>query len=248
MPWSPNDAVRFNKDLKTQAQKIKWAKRANGYMSACQAGKTPPLKSAKGDSHSARCEASAIMIANSAFKQKEAFDQGQRLITFGVESLKESIVKESVDKQGRTVLLQIIQGDNSSKLSAGATNFHNGWSKNLYYYSQEILEKLIPHVQKSRKMYIDHKDVYSFGRSMRDWAGTIIETPYLNEVCSLIAKVRIMKSTDEQELLFEAMQETPDEIGVSIDAIAYTEEGEMHGICGRIVTQWVKLNSADFVR
>lgn len=243
--WKSSDAKNFNKSIKTDADANKWAKRANGFLAACQSGKSKPLKTAKGNTNKERCEASAIIIANSAFNQKEEYDKGQRLITFSVDNLKESI--KEVNKEERTVLLQIIQGDNSIKLQPNDKDYHNGWSKNLYYYSWDIIEKLIPFVERSRKMYMDHKDTFYFGRSMQDWTGTIVETPKVNDKCGLIAKVKLMSPPNQNAWIFEAMQDSPEEIGVSIDAIAYTEEGERHGIEGRILTQWVRLNSADFV-
>ena len=67
MPWTAKDAKRFKKGL-TSAQATKWAKIANGALKSCQAKKGK------------NCEASAIRIANSKFKQSEgAMTEEQKL-------------------------------------------------------------------------------------------------------------------------------------------------------------------------
>ena len=253
LPWKVGDVDKHMKGL-SMSEKEKWCKRANGFLAACLAGKSEPLKKVSGDTKKARCEASAIVIANSAFEQTQARESGLFWFKFGYENLTESIREINMDKQ--EVILQLIQGDNSLFLKPEDKEYHDGWSKNGYYYSQEMIQKLLPFVEVSRKMYMDHKDLFPFGRSLNDWTATIEgkiglspdsdkEVGIWEKNAACLVKAKIVPN--HNHWLLEVMRDAPSQVGISIDAYAYTEDGVKHGHEGRVVTQWMKLNSPDFV-
>lgn len=243
MPWTTADAKAKNKNIKTDAEAKKWVKRANGFLSSCLAGKSEPMKGASGETKIKRCEASAIMLANAAFDHKAAYNAGCRMVRFGYENITEAI--QEIDAEKRIVVLRIIQGDNSDILKEGDPNFHRGWSKNGFYYSQQCIKELIPFIEQSRMIYLDHNDIFPFGRSMNDWCATIIEGSAREENAGAYVNARIVDNHNDWVL--DVMKNHPELVGLSIDAYAQTEESEKHGIQGRAITRWIELHSSDFV-
>lgn len=243
-PFTTDSADKHKKGMNPK-QKAAWVKRANAIHNACMSGKSDPIKSATGDTRAMRCEVSAIILANSAAESEIMRDEGKRVITFGFDSLKESILE--IDKTNRKVVLKIIQGDNSQDTPPTDSNFHDGWSMNRNYYSKEIIKSLVPFVMDSRKMYMDHKDTFPYGRSMNDWTATVtdeVNNPW-EDKSGLFAKASVLDN--HNGWIFEQMVDAPEQVGISIDAIVTAEDGTLYGKTGNIITKWIYLNSPDFV-
>ena len=121
----------------------------------------------------------------------------------------------------------------------------SGWSKNGNYYSNEVAESVADHVLESKKLYMDH-DLSQSGlpRSLKEVAAIAVESR--KEDGKAIAIIE-MTENPQTAWLYELAKKFPQEIGVSIDARAKVQEGEVEGKSGRIVENILKLNSVDFV-
>lgn len=139
---------------------------------------------------------------------------------------------------GKALSLRIIQGDNGK---------YNGISKNNNYYSSEVIEALMPHLEQRSKMYLNHQTRESAKRGeprdMKDWTATIKET-WVNDGG---AYVKADMCDNHNGWLYTEAQKHPEQIGVSIDAYVVAKKGKVHGQECTIVEKWHFLNSADFV-
>ena len=130
-----------------------------------------------------------------------------------------------------------------------ATALVSGWSKNGNFYSKRVAESLAGFLLNKRKVYVNHAmrpgdKKYVGGRDMRDWAAQILEA-YGEDGK---AKVRLHVFEEPDGWLYERAEKCPNEVGLSIDAQAKVKYGEMEGKKGRIVEEFVKINSLDFVQ
>ncbi|MFX0184087.1 MAG: ChaB family protein [Candidatus Hodarchaeota archaeon] len=112
-------------------------------------------------------------------------------------------------------------------------------SKNGYKYTAEIVEAFLPYLQRKRKMFANHK---SGDRSINEWAATIKETWFEDNQAFLECGFN-----SPYKWLYETAKEHPEEVAVSIDALAYVnivKEGDRDVFQ---ITEWIKAKSVDFV-
>jgi len=119
-----------------------------------------------------------------------------------------------------------------------------GWSKNKHYYSEEVVESIVPMLLERRKMYLDHGYPTNVPRSVTDWVATIEDAWFENG--NALAKAHIFEQGKAGEL-YEKASKYPSEVGVSIVAIVKAKKGKVDGQSGLIIEQVLRLRSADFV-
>jgi len=206
----------------------KWTRIANAVASLCEKGKIHPQEGVSIENH-------AIEVATSSIIKEDKNKQKGNIRIHETVAL--SMEGAEFDEENKTATVRIIQGDNGVD--------HDGWSLNNVYYSAEIMKQLVPFLETSKKMYIDHQSLEDKGngRSLNDWAATVLEAWELD--ASVYAKISIQDN--HNKWIYEAMKNTPEEVGVSIDAYVEAKKGKMHDREGIIVSKWVWLNSSDFV-
>ena len=89
-------------------------------------------------------------------------------------------------------------------------------SKNGYKYTKEIVEQFVPLLEIKRKMYADHSVNQ---RRIAEWAATIQEQWYEDGKAYVECKF-----TSPFAWLYEEAKTNPEEVSVSIDAVAVVEE------------------------
>jgi len=112
-------------------------------------------------------------------------------------------------------------------------------SENGYKYTAQVVEAFLPHLQKKRKMFANHK---SGERSINEWAATIKETWFKDNQAFLECGFNA-----PYKWLYETAKQHPEEVSVSIDAMAYVDAVKENGKDIFQITEWIKAKSVDFV-
>lgn len=127
--------------------------------------------------------------------------------------------------------------NNSSEKKCKIEIIRAGESKNGRIYTEESIAKIPNLIEGKKKMFIDHTDDLE-NRSLKDWAATIINVWYDEKEKTVFAEIRV-----HSDWLWERIIDSPQEIGVSIDAVGVLSEqgGFIY------VKDIIELNSVDFV-
>ena len=179
-------------------------------------------------------EEKAFKVATSAVKSKykkvgdkwvkktseSPDDRLRQVVHIEIADLKEAII----DEEKETVTIPFLRECTSA----------NG-----YKYTAQIVEAFLPHIQKKRKMFANHK---SGERSINEWVATIKETWFEDNQAFLKCKFK-----GPYKWLYEAAKEEPEEVCVSIDAMAYVDAIKENGRDIFQITEWIKAKSIDFV-
>jgi hypothetical protein len=163
-------------------------------------------------------------------------------------------IRESASKKTRTTYLaeQVVFGEaaNAQNFTVPVTLIRAGWSQNARHYSREVLARAVDKFE-GVKAYADHpskdEEKNRPERSVRDIAGYYTNVKQADDG-ALKADLHVIGAA--RDWLWPLIQEThvkPDLIGVSINALGKTSQGEIEGKRGLIVEDIVKGNSTDIV-
>ena len=111
-----------------------------------------------------------------------------------------------------------------------------GQSKNSRIYTENAIKNIPNLLAHKHKMYLDHND--SNARSIKDWVATIDSSWYDEAQKAVMANIIV-----HDEWLTKRIEEAPNEIGISIDALGIIEE--LDGVF--YVEEIEEINSIDFV-
>lgn len=111
-----------------------------------------------------------------------------------------------------------------------------GQSKNSRIYTENAIKNIPNLLTHKHKMYLDHNDENA--RSIKDWVATIDSSWYDETQKAVMANIIV-----HDEWLMKRIEEAPNEIGISIDALGIIEE--LDGVF--YVEEIEEINSIDFV-
>lgn len=144
-----------------------------------------------------------------------------------------------------------LEESDGGDLLKGVVLLAPGWSKNSRYYSREVVARSVGHWEGARA-FLDHpsksEDRDRPERSVRDLAG-YYEGARVDREGRAVADLRLlgMHAPHVSALAREARRSGRDIVGVSINAVGKTAEGEAEGRKGEIVEDILKGFSADIV-
>jgi len=144
----------------------------------------------------------------------------------------------------------VIEADSTKHLVTyralqGKSPSSDGISKNKNFYSTEVAEGLAPLLQERRKMFLDHRLIEKFGRSINELSG-IVQKAWAQEGSSFVT-VDIITENPNTGWIWEFIQKYPDELGVSINAFVQGRKGKINEQEVFIVEKWRYLYSLDHV-
>ncbi len=123
-----------------------------------------------------------------------------------------------------------------------------GWSKNKRYYSADVLKAAAP-LFEGTKAYVDHPTKLDAKqrpeRSVRDLAG-FYESVKVEDDGRITANL-FLEDDAMKAKVKTAVEQNPNYVGLSINALGKTRMGEAEGQKGMLVENIVKANSTDIV-
>lgn len=154
------------------------------------------------------------------------------------------------DRVKETLEVRAIENKKSGKKSLAVKLIDKGWSKNGYYYSDQVAESIADHIEKRPQMYMDHSQGMMAGRSFKDLVAVATESYKKDGAAYAVVE---MVENPATAWLYELAKKFPGQVGASIDARAKikpyeTKEGEEPKTNQKyVVEEIVFLNSVDFV-
>lgn len=132
----------------------------------------------------------------------------------------------------------------------------SGWSKNGYFYPDEVVEQIAEAIKERNKLYLDHQNYWenSPSRSAKDWAATATESWYKGGKAYATVE---MTSNPATHWIYDEAVKDPKSVGASIDAIVKAKpyeppeeeklDSDEHMNRRYVVEELKFLNSVDFV-
>src|SRR5690606_19910247 len=154
-------------------------------------------------------------------------------------------LKEPIDISSQ---VQIIDSGDSNIKSAEIILMEAGWNENNFYFSNERLKELPEKIMKKKKLYMNHEFFFSASRPIEWWMGTFRNVEYEEE--NGVGRLKgLFDFTNNPNTLwiYDEIKRDPSEVHFSTHLQGYTEEGEIEGRKGRIVTSWADYSSTDCV-
>ena len=154
------------------------------------------------------------------------------------------------DRVRETLEVRAIEGKKNGKKTMAVKLITKGWSKNGYYYSDQVAESIADHITERPQMYMDHSMGMMAGRSFKDLVA--VATNSYKKEGSAYAVVEMVENP-ATAWLYELAKRFPGQVGASIDARAKikpyeAKEGEEAKTNQKyVVEEIVFLNSVDFV-
>jgi len=154
------------------------------------------------------------------------------------------------DRVKETLEVRAIESKTKGKKSLAVKLINKGWSKNGYYYSDNVAESIADHIKERPQMYMDHSQGMMAGRSFKDLVAVATDSYKKDGAAYAVVE---MADNPATAWLYELAKRFPGQVGASIDARAKikpyeTKEGEEPKTNQKyVVEEIVFLNSVDFV-
>ncbi|KKL50706.1 hypothetical protein LCGC14_2302790, partial [marine sediment metagenome] len=158
----------------------------------------------------------------------------------GIHKVKTTFFSEAID------LSEAEFSEDGSRVRV--TLIQPGWSKNKRYYSADVLKAAAP-LFEGTKAYVDHPTKLDAKqrpeRSVRDLAG-FYESVKVEDDGRITANL-FLEDDAMKAKVKTAVEQNPNYVGLSINALGKTRMGEAEGQKGMLVENIVKANSTDIV-